>query len=82
VDVVDEETSPQSSTSLLRDPGSFQDFVKGSTKYVPFLPGGVDKEQKNKKQTKSETLEEYSLEPKSSEGLTKSHSHVSYIHAH
>jgi antiviral helicase SKI2 len=51
--MTDEETSPQTSTSVLRDPGSFQDFVRGSTKYVPFLPGGVENESdSNKTETK------------------------------
>ena len=30
------------STSLLRAPGSIHDFVRGSSKNVPFLPGGTE----------------------------------------
>jgi len=66
----EEEISPQTSTSRLRDPGNFQDFVRGSTKYVPFLPGGIHKEDNNEKENrKKENLPEDPIDPKPEEML-------------
>ena len=37
-----DETDPRLSSSLSREPGAYEDFVKGRTTFKPFMPGGME----------------------------------------
>ena len=40
---INNEGDSESSTSLLRTPGKFGDFIRGTSRNMPFLPGGMKK---------------------------------------
>lgn len=46
--------TPDRSTSITRQPGALEDFHRGSSQHIPFIPGGLDVTEQTRPQERAD----------------------------